>query len=411
MSGAGAPARIATLDLLRGIAVLGIVAVNVAGFAGPRLATETPNLPVAASPLDEAAFAFVLLVFEGKMRALFSMLFGASMLLFVERAEARGRDGDWLQMRRLFWLALIGYAHGILLWWGDILFVYAVAGTLALMLRRLPVPALLVLSAAIFIGWHGWGTIDGLPGAMAEAHVRAGTAGAAELARHAADLAATLGQMRGDIAQAHLGFAAMVADKLANAPFWPVTMALYTIGETLPLMLIGMVLLRTGFFAGGWSPAALGRLAMAGIGIGGVSNTLLIGWAWANHFPPLAMAQWLAYWSAVPHVLMALGYAAALVLGAPRFAPTALGRHLSAAGRVAFSNYLLTTLAMTALFYGWGLDRSGTVSPAWQLPLVAGWWLVMLGWSAAWLARFRQGPLEWAWRSLTEGRPLPMRRA
>ena len=118
-------ARIDALDLIRGVAILGILAVNMEGFAGPIAATITPDWNGAVSGSDHFAFAATLVLFEGKMRALLSLLFGASMLLFVESAESTGRNGDRLQMRRLAWLAVIGYLHFALLWWGDILFTYA----------------------------------------------------------------------------------------------------------------------------------------------------------------------------------------------------------------------------------------------------------------------------------------------
>jgi len=182
---APAGARLATLDLVRGVAVLGIVAVNMAGFAGPIATTDTPALavPPQAGPagmVDEALFALTMLLVEGKMRALFSMLFGASMLLFVERAELRGRSGEALQMRRLFWLGAFGYAHYVLLWWGDILFLYALCGLLALALRGLAPRAQVGLAVALFMGWHGWGMIGSLPQILAEEHVRTGIATARE---------------------------------------------------------------------------------------------------------------------------------------------------------------------------------------------------------------------------------------
>ncbi|MBU6268519.1 MAG: DUF418 domain-containing protein [Sphingomonadales bacterium] len=406
----GDAGRIATLDLLRGIAVLGILAVNIAGFAGPRVATDTPNLPHAAGPLGEAAFAFVFLVFEGKMRALFSLLFGASMLLFIDKADARGRDGDLLQLRRLGWLLAIGWLHSMLLWWGDILFVYAVAGTFALVMRRWPSGVLLAIAAVTYLGLHGWGMAGSWPAIVAEEHVRAGVASLAERNGLAGEHAATVARMRGEIAQARLGFVGMAADKLAHAPGWPVVMTLYTLGETLPLMLLGMVLLRSGFLAGHWPRARMRALAWGGIGLGGAITALLLGWLWPRHFPVATMQAVLGYWTALPHLLMALGYAAALVLTAPGLLATRIGQRLAAAGRMALTNYLMTTVAMCALFYGWGLGLYGRVSPAAQLGVVGAWWLVMLAGSAPWLARFRQGPLEWVWRSLTEGRVLPMRK-
>ena len=122
-----AQGRIATLDLIRGLAVMGILAINIAGFAGPTAAIYAPHVTSPGSAPDDVVFALALLVFEGKMRALFSMLFGASLLLFVEKAEARGQSGASLQLRRLCWLALFGYLHFLLFWWGDILFLYAMA--------------------------------------------------------------------------------------------------------------------------------------------------------------------------------------------------------------------------------------------------------------------------------------------
>ena len=398
-SGASPANRIASLDLIRGVAVLGILAVNIAGFAGPSAATDTPWLPHPASHADEIEFAAVFLLFEGKMRALFSLLFGASMLLFVERAEDARRDGDLLQLRRLGWLALFGYLHYILFWWGDILFVYAVTGVVALMLRRLPNRALVALALVIFAGWH----LSGMAASLSE------FTGTLAPATRASETQAILGHMQGEMAQARLGYTAQIAAKLATAPDWPLVMTQYTIGETLPLMLLGMVLLRSGFFAGDWPRRRL--VAMAGIGLtlGPALTLALLAWAWPRHFPTLEMPDILAYWAAPAHLLMALGYLALLMLAMPRLLETRLGVALRAAGRMAFSNYLGTTLIMTAIFQGWGLGLYGHVPPALQPLFVLAAWAIMPGWSELWLMHFRQGPLEWAWRSLTEWRVMPFR--
>ncbi|MFD2135723.1 DUF418 domain-containing protein [Novosphingobium resinovorum] len=154
---AAAPARLETLDLIRGVAVLGILAINIAGFAGPMIGTTTPTLLHPVSPLDEAAWAFSFLFFEGKMRALFTLLFGAGLVLFHERAEAAGRDGDQIQLRRLGWLLLLGIAHYLLLWWGDILFLYAACGIAALLMRPLSDRMLLWIALALYYAWHIWG--------------------------------------------------------------------------------------------------------------------------------------------------------------------------------------------------------------------------------------------------------------
>ena len=393
--------------------MLGILAVNIAGFAGPIASTDTPALTFGtlgpASRGDLASFAFVFAVFEGKMRSVFSMLFGASMLLFVERAEAAGRGGTGLQLRRLGWLALFGWLHYVLLWWGDILFVYAAAGLLALPARHVPVGWLVGFALLSFAVWHAMMALAGLPLVRAEEHVRLGVASMAEHRDVAGALADVHTRMGGDLALDGAPFLAAIAQKWAQAPLWPVQMTLYTIGETLPLMLLGMALYRTGFFNGFWPRARLQVVAAAGLLAGGVWTAALLVWAGRRGFPPLAMPDVMSYWAGPEHLMMGLGLMALLVLGAPRLLRGWLGRRLAAAGRMAFTNYLCTTLVMTFLFHGWGLGLEGHVGRVGQLGFVVAGWALMLAWSEPWLARFGQGPLEWAWRSLTEWRVMGMR--
>lgn len=397
------------LDLVRGAAVLGILAVNIAGFAGPMQAIYTPHALEPASPAGEAVHAAVLLVFEGKMRALFSVLFGAGLLLFIERRDASGRDGERLQLRRLGWLGLLGYLH-YLLWWGDILFLYALVGLLAMALRSMTTPGLVAAALVAFTAWQGLGLKQSLPALQAELHAAAGTASPAQhalLARH--DTAVTQRTAR-EMAEYHSGFLDQAGAKLRDQPFFPLRVAFLSIGETLPYMLIGMVLLRTGFFSGGWSRRRLRQTAALGIGLGGAATLACVIWAWRRSFPPEAMQFMINHALGFPHLLMALGYAALMVLAAPTVLALRLGQRLEAAGRMALSNYIGASVVMTGLFYGWGLGLIGRV-PGEALPAFAllGWAL-MLAWSAPWLGRFRQGPLEWLWRCLTEWRILPNRR-
>lgn len=396
--------RIAALDLVRGVAVLGILAINIAGLSGPLIATTTPHIPRAGTLLDEIAFAFSFVVFEGKMRALFTILFGASLVLFLERAEAAGKEAEALQLRRLGWLLLFGYLHFALLWWGDILFTYALCGVAALVCWRAPTKPLLALALAIFALYHAQDMVRSLPGILAEEHVRTGAATAGEIAAHRDVMLAKTERMQGELALYRASWPEQVADKLTAQAFWPLAVTLSAFCETLPLMLVGMALQRGGFFRGDWTRGRLKAVAAAGLVLGGGATLAALAWAWSRHFPPVAMNAFLASWLAVPHLLMALAYAALLMLAAPRLLATRLGARLSAAGRMAFTNYIATSLVMTALFYGWGLGLFGTVGAAGQLLFVALGWALMLAWSAPWLARFGQGPLERLWRRLAEWR-------
>jgi uncharacterized protein len=405
-----APHRVASLDLIRGVAVLGILAINLAAFAGPSISTLSPNLPAPGSFADELAFAFGFVLFEGKMRALFTLLFGASMMLFLERMEAAGRNSDLLQLRRLFWLMLFGGLHFFLFWWGDILFIYAVAGIIALMMRELSSKTVLTVALVIFLGWHLTGMAFSLSDVLAEERIRLGSAAIAEQRQHAEFLRQIADRAAQELAEYRSGFTAQIVAKLTERPFWLLQSTFLAIGETLPLTLVGMLLYTSGFFTGGW-PAHRMKMLGAVAATAGLALTLaLLSWLWQRHFPPQAMTAALLYWLAIPHLLMAFGYAALLVVVTPRLARLRLGRLLTCAGRMAFSNYLGTTAVMTAIFYGWGLGLVGTLGHAAQLPFLLLGWALMLGWSAPWLARFRQGPLEWLWRSLTERRILPIRR-
>lgn len=405
-----ATGRIAALDLIRGVAVLGILAINVAGFAGPLIATTTPNLPHPGTPADEAAFAVSFVLFEGKMRALFTILFGASMVLFLKRMEAGGRDANALQLRRLGWLMVFGYLHFALLWWGDILFTYALCGMAALVCWRAPSKPLLALALAIFALYHAQGMVRSLPPIAAEAQVLAGTASPGQSKAHNEAMEAKLADMGDDIALHRGPWTELVGDKLTAQRFWPLAMTIAAFCETLPLMLIGMALYRSGFFSGAWPPGRLRALAAAGSALGGAATLGALAWAWPRHFPPVAMNALIASWLALPHLLMALGYVALLMLAMPRLIASRLGSRLRAAGRMAFSNYIATTLVMTGIFHGWGLGLFARVGAAGQWGFVLLGWTLMLALSKPWLARFAQGPLEWLWRSLTEWRLMPLRR-
>lgn len=384
---AAPPSRIDAVDGLRGLAVLGILTVNITGFWGPALASYTPRLPT-FDPGAEGWFAFVFLVFEGKMRALFTLLFGASLVLFCEAAERRGDDADVLQVRRLLWLMAFGYLHYALLWWGDILFPYGLLGLAALALRRVPPVPLAAGGLVLFVVPHAAGALLGLTDALAAPPDDGGNA--RFVARSLAH----------DIAVLDAPFIEAVRLRLSAQPFLPLSTTLATMMETLPLMLLGMAAVRGGFFTGGWSRAALVRLAVLGIATGGTMTAAMLAWMWPRHFPLSPMVLAMNDAAALPHLLMAAGYTAAFVLAWPRLATTFAGRTLGAAGRCAFSNYIGTTVLMTAIFSGWGLGLGPELPRAWLPLFVLLGWAAMLAWSAWWLSRHRQGPLEAAWRRL-----------
>ena len=405
---AASPLRLRRLDLLRGLAVLGILTVNIAAFADVSSAAYVPRPGGVPSPADSLAFAATLVLFEGKMRGLFSILFGASLLLFVDRAEAAGRPGARLQMRRLGWLALFGYLHFLLLWEGDILFLYAVAGFLALAFRHAGALPLAAAGLLVFTSWQAWGSSLWIDHVRAEAAAAQGSASPAQ----ARLVRETIEQRRredaGELERLRGTWPALVRHRLTEDPLRPLRLVFYTLGETLGYVLIGMALLRSGFLTGGWPRRQLSALAWGGTMLGGAASLAFASWAAWRGWPEMAMHLAINFALGLPHLLMTLGYAAVLMRIAPRLLQTRAGQKLEAAGRMALSNYLGTSLAMTALFHGWGLGLVGQYGPLTRVGFVVLGWALMLGCSTLWLGRFRQGPLEWLWRSLTEGRWLPL---
>lgn len=389
--------------------MLGILVVNIAAFAGPMAALNSPHLPRPVGLADETAFAFSFLFFEGKMRALFALLFGAGLALFWERAEAQGRDGDVLQLRRLLWLMPLGMLHYFLLWWGDILFLLAACGIAALLLRPLGDRALLAIALGLYLLWQAWGLPYAAGLIEAETALREGAATGAQAQRIEQWLDNARAWAGQELREARLGFGELLLTKLRERPFWQLRMVSDNFGEILPMMLIGMVLYRRGLFSGAAPRGRLAAYGAASAALGLALTAAMLAWAWPRGFPAVAMRAALAGGLAMPHLLCGCGYAALLAAATPRWAATAAGRRLIAAGRMAFSNYVLTSLVMTFVFQGWGLGLFGRVGPAAQWLFVLAGWALMLAWSEPWLRRFRRGPVEWLWRSLIERKALPNR--
>ncbi len=414
---AGEPSRserIAALDLIRGIAILGILAVNIEGFGAPWVGAISPEWNGPASNSDHIAYLITLVLFEGKMRVLLSMLFGASLVLFIGNTEAAGRNGDTVQMRRLFWLAVIGYLH-FLFWWGDILFTYALAGFAALVARHLPNKAMVPAALLIFTAWHADGMAGSVQPILTEISLnRAQHELRSNLTTEEAEIKKQRDQEHRDglaeMAREAGSLPALMHYKLTKEADFPLTVAVVTFGETFPLMLIGIALFRSGFFTGGWSRRRLKQMAIAGIAVGGLATLGLAKFIFGQNLSPGIVQAVLAWWTALPHLAMGLGYAAVLVLIAQHGTDGWLASRVSAIGKMALTNYLGCTLVFTGLFYGWGFGLIGRIPERWYLPMALGSWIVMLLASKGWLRSYRQGPVEWLWRSLTQWQLLPFRR-
>ena len=403
--------RIASLDIIRGVAVMGIFSVNVVAFAMIFPAYMNPAAFGGYSGENLATWLANYIVIDGKMRSLFSMLFGASMLLVIDRAEASGQSPARVHYSRMIVLLLFGLLHFYVIWHGDILALYALTGMVAFAFRRRSTKAmlrwaigLLLLGATMFgalaYGMHRADLDAHRPGATAE-EVKRWNDMAGFAIRPAADNAKETALARGGIVERTRH---MITER-GGEPF---ANSLAFLPSTLGLMLFGMVGYRSGLLTGEWADQRYRRIAAWTLGLGAAATAGLAAWIIASNFYiPLVFFGLVSIGQPV-QVAMAFGYASLIVLLSR--GQGAVAQRFAAVGRVAFSNYLGTSILAALIFYGDGLGWFGTLSRFEAWLLVPLFWLLMLAWSKPWLDRFHFGPLEWLWRSLARLELQPMRK-
>lgn len=405
--------RLLPLDALRGFAVMGILLLNIVGYAMPESAYINPAAWGGTGFADITAWFMAFVLFDGKMRGLFSLLFGASMLLIIEKAEIGGKDGRRVHIVRAAWLFAFGVAHFVLLWWGDILMTYAIVSLIALLFVNRPPISLVkwafgaflvhfVILATFILSAYVFRDAASAPGASPE------------MAQSFAQMLDSFGQpgapsVTDDLALHRSDFGTIATASLKALP-GQATLLVYFAFDTLGFMLLGMAMLKSGFLSGQWPTDQYRRTARHCFLIGLPFTVALGVWVIASHYDPLVAFGVFLAWSFPFRIPLTVGYAALFmtwVLHAPDH-PVIL--RIAAAGRMALSNYLGTSLLMTAIFYGWGGGLYGHVHRAPLYLFVLGAWGVMLLWSKPWLERFHYGPLEWLWRSLARREVQPMRR-
>ncbi len=409
-AGGAETGRHISIDAVRGFAVLGILLMNIVGMGLPAFAYMDPTYAGGSHGADLWTWAVNNVLTDGKMRALFTMLFGASAVLIAERAEG-GKPGPMAtHYRRMFWLFVIGMLHAYFLWWGDILVTYSLAGLVIYPFRKLSWQAQLGIGVAILAVLLGVNLV--VANQLFAMHAAAMAPGASPDAvktwQEASQLvapSAQLGQM--EIAGHRGGFMdALRVRAMASRLIQTYLMPTSEIPEAIGQMFVGMALFRTGFFTLGWSNRAYASMIAVGYLLAIPATAILTWMIWKSGFEPLTINQ-LEDWQQVTRPLIGLAHASVLLLIVRSGAAQALVNRLAAAGRMAFSNYLGTSIITALLFDGYGLGLYGRLSRFQELVVVAGVWVFILTWSKPWLARFYYGPFEWVWRSLVRWKPQP----
>ncbi len=413
------------LDSTRGIAVLGILIMNVTGFGIPR-AYDDPTNWGGAEGINLAVWRFVALFFEGTMRGLFTLLFGAGALLFLQRHAARnsGLLPADLYFRRTMWLVVFGVVNAyLLLWPGDILYYYGIVGLLLFVFRNVT-PRKLVVAAAVvmilqtsvtFTEWYGYheasaaaaeaqqARSDGKVLTPAQSDAIENFASTNEQFKPSGeDLNNIVSRMRKSYAGA-LGIVAPESWHFETTFFFR-----HGLLECLGMMLLGMALLKYGVLTGAASRRVYASMLLVGYAIGLPVNLFETNNLAAGGFSVESLiASYLTY--DLGRIPMTLGHIGLIGLIYQSRALSAAMRALGSVGQMALTNYLAQSVVCMLLFTGAGFALYGKLERHELYYVVVAIWIAQVIWSPLWLRRFRFGPAEWLWRSLTYWQKQPMR--
>jgi uncharacterized protein len=416
--------RIPSVDVLRGVALLGILLLNILVFALPDMTIANPTLVGKATERNIIVWFVITVLFEGKMRAIFSMLFGAGVYIFTARGEER-RGGEMvadIYYRRTLWLIAFGLIHGYFLWQGDILFSYGVFGLMLFPLRKKSPRFLVIAGTLLLLVTIPSNLLAGRQ--LREMRARAETAEAlAKVGKPLTEAqkndqkawADRLKELRPDPAtiqkeiDAHrAGYWAVFRHRAKEVARWN-GMGMYRGGlfDIGSMMLIGMGLMKLGVFSAARTRRFYGLMVLVGYGIGVPLTSWATHWRLSHHFEPLAsLLSYLPY--GLGRLTVSSGHIGLVMLICQAGLLKWLTRPLAAVGQMALTNYLMHSVICTLIFNGYGLGRFGQFERYQIYYIVLGIWLLQLILSPLWLKRFRFGPVEWVWRSLTYWKPMQM---
>lgn len=389
--------RLAALDFIRGFALLGILIVNAMAFAWPIEVYSNPaRSSLAMTEADRMTWWTIHTFFESKCITLFAMLFGISLFLVRQQDEPQTPFTRTILFRRLMWLIGFGLLHGAAIWLGDILLMYAVVGLFFVSVVKtkhyLRWGVGLYVIGSLMILAPGW-----LLALLPRDEVGALISGSSVMT-----FAQSVEMMRGSFAESLYGNFAMWATIITSQ------ITVYGL-KIIALLMIGLGLFKVGYFETkgktAWHLLCIG-LGGACLAVIGYQNSLTV----AAGFPEPEIYGSLKAANEFLSVFVSLGYASLLILISRLPVLSLITTALQPVGRMAFTNYLMQSLIMTAIFYGGrGLGLYGTLGHAQLVPIVAGVWAFQIVFSHLWLRVFRYGPFEWVWRSLSHGKFMPIR--
>lgn len=390
--------RLLNIDIIRGIALLGILLMNIQAFSMNFSAYSNPTSFGDLTGINFYVYYLSHIFADQKFMTIFSILFGVGIVLMAENIEKKGGNPSKIHYKRMFILAGFGLLHAYLLWFGDILFPYALAGMIAYTARKKSVK-FLIITAFISIGFCSlvMFLISFAIPMMEEGDLQnllAVWAPTQEMIDKdiLVNQSSWIGQME------HRNF---MASKMQ-------TNVLFYLFRIVGLMMLGMALFKLDFFGKRFSNKSLSISAVATLALGlylvitGNQANFDSGWQIESMMSGIQPNYW-------GSILMAYGYMSLLVVFCRSSALLKFKNLLANVGKMALTNYLSHTLICGFIFYGWGLGYYGSFDRSEMLLVVMGVWFFQLFFSNFWMSRFQFGPFEWLWRSMTYGKRQPLK--
>ncbi|HHP7241979.1 MAG TPA: DUF418 domain-containing protein [Cyclobacteriaceae bacterium] len=393
------PKRIVSLDLLRGIAILGILIMNIQSFAMPGAAYLNPTAYGSLDGVNKWVWIVSHVLADQKFMAIFSVLFGAGIVLITQKAESKTGKSSGLHYRRTLWLLIIGLIHAHIIWYGDILVAYAICALFIYLFRKMGIKKLVIFGILLLsihtLIYYSIGA--SIPMWSQE-----------DLASTKSGWQPTNQEIEEEINAITGSLSEQISKNSESAFFLEIyvflMLFLWRVGG---LMLIGMALFKSGILTGSKSRAfyTSGFLISFPIGLLVVAYGLFENFQaeWSIEYSMFHGSQF-NYWGSL---FVSFGYICLIMLFAKSTAFKPVKERLAAVGQMALTNYILQSIIGILLFYGVGFELFGKLDRISQIGIVLVLWVMQIAWSKPWLDHFRFGPLEWLWRSLTYGKKQP----
>lgn len=393
--------RVATLDIIRGVAVLGMLMMTIQSFAMPEVASINPTTFERLSGNDLYVWIVSHVFADQKFLGIFSMLFGASIVMLSQKARKEHLRSTDLQYKRFVYLGIFGLVHAYLLYYGDVLLMYAICGLLMFIFRSKKTSTqlragilLLAIGSAISL-LLGYSVELWEPGEYEIRRAEIWNPPSSVLAEEIEGYHSNW--ERQILTRAPQAFATQTTGFIFHY-FWRIA----------GMMLLGMALYKRRVFKGKQSKKYYVKMVVYGIGIGlplvvaGVFLNFQYNWDFRISY---FFTSQLNYWGSV---LMSIGYVGIIVLFCKAGTRSFLAKRLADVGRMSLSNYLFQSIICGIIFYGHGFNLFGDLDRSAQAVFVLAIWVVNIAFSGIWLKYFWFGPFEWLWRSLTYGKVQPL---